>query len=169
VSSLILLAPAAYLPGAGGAGATPPPGLEVIFNTALKMDFPFWLATRIARHWMIKAVLGTPPQLLDGVSAAERAQVSKMLESVLPVSSRRLGLLNDAKVTTHLQRFALERVAVPTLIFSAQDDLYGTYERARYTAGEIPGARFVGYETGGHLLVGRRAAVTAEMLKHLQK
>ena len=168
VSALILLVPATYLPGSGGRGATPPAGLELIFDTALRMDFLFWLASRVLRSWFIRTMLGTPPELLIDASAEERAMVSSTLDAVLPVSERRPGLLNDAKVTTDLPRYALERIRAPTLIISAEDDGYGTYERARYTAGEIPGARFVGYSTGGHLLVGRQAAVAAEMLELLR-
>jgi pimeloyl-ACP methyl ester carboxylesterase len=169
VSALILLVPAAHLPGAGGAGASPPPGLEAIFNTALRWDFPFWLARRVARATMTRAMLGTPPELLKDASAADRRRVSAMLDSVLPVSARRLGLLNDARVTRNLPRYELERIRVPTLIISARDDLYGTYERAEYTAGEISGARFLGFPSGGHLLVGRQAETTAAILGLLRQ
>jgi pimeloyl-ACP methyl ester carboxylesterase len=92
-----------------------------------------------------------------------------MLEFVLPVSLRRQGLLNDGEVTTTLQRYALERIRAPTLMISTQDDLYGTFERARYTAAEIPDARFVGYPSGGHLMVGRDAENTAAMLSLLRQ
>jgi len=168
VSALILLVPAAYLPGAAGAGASPPPGLELIFSTALKWDFPFWLASRVARKTLTRAMLGTPPELLEQASVADRERLSNLLDSVLPVSARRLGLINDARVTSNLQRFELERIRAPTLLISAQDDLYGTYERAKYTAGEIPGARFVGFPSGGHLLVGRQAESTAAILSLLR-
>ncbi len=45
-------------------------------------------------------------------------------------------------------------VRAPTLIFSARDDRYGTYAGAKYTASQISGAKFVGYDEGGHALVG---------------
>lgn len=169
VAALILFVPAAYLPEAGGAGATPPAGLELLFDTALRFDFPLWLGTRVARPWFIRTVLATPPELVAAAGADEAAAVSAMLESVLPVSRRRLGLLNDARVTTDMRRPALERVRAPTLIVSTEDDLYGTYDRARYTAGEIAGAQFVGYPTGGHLLVGRHAEVNAEVQRLLEQ
>lgn len=169
VSALVLLVPAAYLPGAGGAGATPPPGLDLLFDSALRFDFPWWLGNRIARSWFIRTVLATPPELVAAAAPADVAAVSSMLEAVLPVTRRRLGLLNDARVTTGMRRFELERIRAPTLIVSAADDLYGTYERARYTAGEIAGAWFVGYPTGGHLLVGRRAEIDAEVMRLLEQ
>lgn len=170
VSALIVLVPATYMPGAGGAGAEMPPGLSLMFDTILKWDFPFWLAIRVARKTLVRTLLGTPPQLLEQAGAQEgRSQVARMLQYVLPVSLRRQGLLNDGAVTATLQRFALERIRAPTLIISAQDDGFGTFERARYTAAQIPGARFVGYPSGGHLLVGREVASTAAMLTLLQQ
>ena len=118
---------------------------------------------------MIRTMLGTPPEFLESASAEEQKEVAKMLDFVLPVSARRLGLLNDGQVTTTLRPFELERIRAPTLLISAKDDLYGTFERARYTADEIPGARFLGYSSGGHLLVGRQSETIAEMTKLLRK
>jgi len=169
VSALILMVPATYMPHAGGAGTNVPPGLALIFDTALKWDFPFWLASRVARKTLIRAMLGTPPALLESASADDQRQVANMLDFVLPVSARRLGLLNDGEVTRTLPRYPLERVQAPTLIISAQDDLYGTFERGRYTAQAIAEARFIGYPSGGHLLVGRTAETTGAMLKWLRK
>jgi pimeloyl-ACP methyl ester carboxylesterase len=131
-----------------------------LFDTALRFDFLFWAIRRAAPTLMIRALLGTPPELLERESAAERARVESMLDEILPVSDRRLGLVNDAGVTANIERYALERVAAPTLTISAADDLYGTYDAARYTAEQIPGARFVGFADGGHVLVGHNADAT---------
>ena len=169
VSALILLVPAIYMPGAHGAGANMLPGLEAIFATVLRWDYPFWIASKLARDILIRKMLGTPPELLRTASVEERLRVEALLNFVLPVSRRRLGLVNDARVTSQLTRFDLERVSTPTLILSAQDDLYGTFERGRYTAEQIPGARFVGYHSGGHLLVGRQGQCTTALLSHLKR
>jgi pimeloyl-ACP methyl ester carboxylesterase len=67
-----------------------------------------------------------------------------------------------------LQRYDLEKIAAPTLAISAADDLYGTFSGARYTAEHIPHARFIGYPSGGHMLVGRNAAVSAEIVAVLK-
>ena len=47
---------------------------------------------------------------------------------------------------------------------SARDDGFGTYAGAEYTASRIPGARFLGFEQGGHLLVGHDEQVRREVL-----
>lgn len=63
---------------------------------------------------------------------------------------------------------ALESIRVPTLVVSARDDGFGTYAAAAYSASRIPGARFLDFDHGGHLLVGHDAAVRAEILGLLQ-
>jgi len=62
----------------------------------------------------------------------------------------------------------VEKLAAPTLAISAADDQYGTFEGARYTAEHAPKARFIGYPSGGHMLVGRNAAAEAEIVGFLR-
>ena len=160
--ALILLVPAAYVPRPDGVPPLrTPPWTEFLFRTALRSDFVYWAATRLARSTVIGAMLATPAAVVAGASPEERARIVAVMEHVLPVSARRLGLLNDAEVVASLQRYELERITVPTLALSVADDLFGTFDPARYTAEQIPGARFVGYETGGHLWVGHHEEALA--------
>ena len=164
IEALVLLVPAAYPAhiAARSGGATPggaPTATAFLFDTALRSDFLFWLAPRIARRTVLRAILATPPSAVENATAEERARVAGVLERVLPVRARRLGLVNDARVTSSLPRYELERVSVPTLAISLEDDLFRTYEGARYSAEHIPGARFVGYPKGGHLWAGHHREV----------
>jgi 2-hydroxy-6-oxonona-2,4-dienedioate hydrolase len=169
-AALVLLVPAAYVPRPGGAPPMrTPPGTKFWFDTALQSDFLFWAAPRLARQTVIRALLATPPTVVENASADEQARVAQVLDHVLPVSSRRLGLLNDASVTSTLTRYELERIAVPTLIMSVADDLFGTFEGARYSAEHIPHARFIGYPSGGHLWVGHQKEVISEVTAFLKK
>ena len=61
----------------------------------------------------------------------------------------------------------LTKVRAPTLIVSVRDDGFGTYASAEYTASKITGAKFVGFERGGHVWVGHDDAVIAEIVKLL--
>lgn len=168
-AALVLLVPAAYVPRPGGAPPMKTPaGLELLFDTALKSDFLFWAAPRLARQTVIRAILATPPAVVESASADERARVAQVLDRILPVSPRRLGLLNDAAVTSTLPRYELERIAAPTLILSAADDLFGTYDGARYSAEHIPRACFIGYPSGGHLWVGHQQEVITEITGFLK-
>jgi pimeloyl-ACP methyl ester carboxylesterase len=168
-TALVLAVPAAYAPRPDGkAPLNVPAGTEPLFATALQWDFLFWSATRLAHDTVVRAILGTPPDIVRNASAEEQQRVAEILDDILPVSARRLGLLNDAAVTTSLERYELEKISAPTLAFSVEDDLYGTYECARYTAAHIPNARFVGYATGGHVWVGHQREVFAEIAAFLK-
>ena len=163
-SALVLLVPAIYAPRPGDAPSlTTPKETPVVFDSALKSDLLFWAATRVARRPLQRAILATPPEVLDRAGAAENARATRLLHSILPVTARRAGLLNDARVTSSLPRYDLERVAVPTLAISARDDLFGTWDGARYSARHIPRARFIGYASGGHLWIGHHEDVVDAM------
>jgi len=120
-------------------------------------------AIRLARPVLIRSLLATPPAIVDRADPHEQQRVDRMLEHILPVSERRLGLLNDARITSTLRREPLDRVAAKTLVISVVDDLFGTYDVARFTAAEIPGARFVGYANGGHVWVGHEQEAVMEI------
>ena len=168
-SALVLVVPAAYVPRADGAPSMKTPAWTAfLFDTALRSDFLFWAAPRISRPTVTRAILATPPAVLNNASAAEQSRVATMLEHILPVSARRLGMRNDAAVTSSLQRYELERIVAPTLVVSAADDLFGTFDGARYTAEHVPGARFIGYSSGGHLWVGHQEDTVSAIVAFLK-
>src|SRR3989338_1043049 len=168
-AALVLMVPAAYASRPVDVRSKRmPPGVEFLLDAVLKSDFLFWALTRFARQTAIRTILGTPPEVVQSASAEERASVAQVLDHVLPVSPRRLGLLNDAAIVTTLPRYELERIAAPTLIMSVADDLYGTFDGARYSAEHIPHARFVGYPSGGHMGVGHEKETMAEIAAFLK-
>jgi pimeloyl-ACP methyl ester carboxylesterase len=170
---VVLLVPAAYpshieqRPG----GAVPmetSAAVKLLFDTALKSDFLFWVAPKIVRSAMLQAILGTPPSVLQTATTEERARIAQVLDHIQPLSMRRLGLLNDVSIVRSLPRYELERIAAPTLILGMVDCLYGTYLGARYSAEHIPRARFISYPSGGHLWVGRQGEVMDEIAGFLR-
>ena len=169
VSALILLVPLAYKPAAQADSAPPMPAwVEALMMRLIGSDFLFWVALHVARDQVIKVVLATPPELLASASPQERARVNAMLDNILPVSTRAQGLRSDSSVGKHLAPSPLESLHVPTLIVSSRDDGYGTYASAQYTASRIAGAKFVGFDQGGHVWVGHDDEVMAEILKLLE-
>jgi pimeloyl-ACP methyl ester carboxylesterase len=162
-SALVLLFPLAYAPAparqnhssAGVRLAGQPSRLYTfVIKTTLHSDFLFWAATKLARNVLIKTVLGTPVEDYVSASAQEQARALRVMRHILPISRREKGIWNDAMIGSSLPRYDLENMRVPTLLIAAEDDLYGTFPGARYSSEHIPGARFVGYKTGGHLLLG---------------
>ena len=166
-SALVLLVPLAYLPPS--ARTAPPPSRFTLFmlERAVRSDLLYWLALRFAPGLIVKTILATPPEVLAGASDEERSRVARLMEQILPLSRRQAGLLNDAAIAQRLGPEPLEDIAVPALIVSLEDDLYGTFESARYAAARIPGARFIGYRRGGHVWAGHNHAIIAEMQNFL--
>ena len=168
VSALVLMVPLAWKPDAlTGSAPALPPFVEAMLMKLVGSDFLFWSGLHVARNPLIKLVLATPPEQVAAASAQERARVNDMLDIILPVSARAAGLASDSVLGKSLGRYALESIRAPTLVVSARDDGYGTYASAQYTASQIKGAKFLGFDHGGHAWVGHDDEVRAEILKLL--
>lgn len=169
-TALVLMVPGAYAPARSMVKneMTDSKGTAFLLDTAMRSDFLFWAALKLAPGMMTKVLLGTDPALVAAASQQEQARIAMLKDHILPISPRRHGLLNDADVMTSLERYPLERITAPVLAISAQDDGYKTYEAARYTAGQIPGARFIWFEQGGHMLVGHEEQVADEILRFVK-
>lgn len=168
VSALVLVVPIAYKPG-NVADSAPPVSddKDALLLRLLGSDFLFWSTLHVARDPLIRHLLATPPEQMAAASEQERARVNDLADRILPVSRRAAGLRDDTRLGKHLGPYSLESIHVPTLVVSARDDGFGTYAAARYTASRIPGAKFVGFNKGGHLLVGHDEAVQAEIARLL--
>jgi 2-hydroxy-6-oxonona-2,4-dienedioate hydrolase len=167
-SALVLIVPMAYAAEREAAGS-PSFLFRTILNTLASSDFLFWAATRVARATLLKTILGTPVEIYRNATVGERRGVDQMLRSILPISRRFAGISNDGAIGSHLMPSALEGMRVPSLLVSAADDLYDTYESALHTAGQIPNATFLGFPSGGHLLLGHDEEVRARVTSFLKE
>ena len=122
----------------------------------------------MARDHVIIYVLDTPPEQVRDASPEERARVDAILAQILPVSRRAAGLRSDSVLGRSLGPAELSKVRAPTLIVSVRDDGFGTYASAVYSASQIKGAKFLGFERGGHVWVGHDDEVMAEIAKHVK-
>ncbi len=165
VTALVLVVPIAYKPAAVADSAPLiSDDKDALLLRLLGSDFLFWTGLQVARDPLIRHVLATPPEQVAAASDAERARVNDLVDRILPVSSRAEGLRDDTGLGKRLRPSALESIRVPTLVVSARDDGFGTYAAAEYTASRIAGARFLGFEQGGHLLVGHEETVRARIV-----
>jgi len=165
-SALALIVPLAYAPQRLDVHAASP-YFEMLFSAAAASDFLFWAATKVAHNALVKTILGTPLEVYRSATPEQRRHADRVLRDILPISKRIAGLWNDANIAATLPRYPLETIRVPVLTISAADCLYGTYDSAFFTAEQIPHAKFVGFPTGGHLLVGHDEAVRAELASFL--
>lgn len=162
VSALILMVPLGYKPPDQAPSAEPMvPWVEAAMMRVVGSDVLFWTGLHVARDQMIATVVATPPAIVAAADPAEQARVNAMLDVILPVSARAAGLRADTAASKSMTPVDLARVTAPTLIVSARDDGYGTYASADYMAAQIAGARFLGFETGGHAWVGHNDEVMA--------
>lgn len=153
-AALLPIVPAAYTPDSDAVTAeNPPPGIEAAM-TLLRSDFLFWCGLVAVPDLMTGTLLATDPALLQTVDASEVVRARDILWSILPVSRRADGLVNDAKLAGHPSPSALETITAPTYAISVEDDRFGTAKAARHIAATVPGARLTIFPTGGHIWLG---------------
>ncbi len=156
VSALILIVPGTYAPESpvmieGSRGSA---FAFWLVNTGA--DFAWWATEKIAPSVLIR-FLGVPPEVAERASAKDRSRVIAIIRSVEPLSRRFPGINIDSAPDLH--HLPLEKIAAPTLVVSAEDDLFNTLPAAKFAAESIPRAKLVVYDTGGHLLVGHGEGV----------
>jgi pimeloyl-ACP methyl ester carboxylesterase len=138
-----------------------------MLERVVRSDLLYWSALKLARPMVVKAVLATPPEVLAAASAHEQARAREVMQHLLPLSRRSDGLLNDWRIGSSISRYPLERIGTRTLVISLEDDLYGTFKSALYSAAHIPDARFVGYRRGGHVWLGHHDEILAGLVAFL--
>jgi pimeloyl-ACP methyl ester carboxylesterase len=163
---LIAVVPAAYAPNR----APPRPLTPVatwIIERSLKSNFLFWAGMSVAEDEMIRTLLATDPRLVREAPEQEKTRARRILKSILPVSERAPGLLNDARLTGSPSPMNLRAIKVPTLAISVEDDGFGTVAAARHIAAEVKGARLLVIPAGGHIWIGHDDEVFAAIERFL--
>jgi pimeloyl-ACP methyl ester carboxylesterase len=130
VSALVMIS------GAGGSAPMPavaPPSF--LLDAFYRSDFPMWVLMQAPPRFMY-ALVAVPASLVPSLPPRERERLQETLGNILPANP-------------------LERLATPTLLISAEDDLYRTLPVARHAGKVIPGAGLMPFETRGHLWLGR--------------
>ena len=164
ITALILMVPRTYDP-AQSIGPHKGVGSQLILRTIeASADFLFWMGMRLARPAIVR-FLGVPPDLEARAPPEERERVTEIMRSILPLSDRGAGIAVDS--STEISPWPLERIATPTLIISAKDDLFGTLPGAGFTAKHIPGAELEILEAGGHLMLGQTEHVSDRVKRFL--
>lgn len=160
VAALILIVPGTYTP-TSPVSIEPSRGSKLAFwlvnNGA---DFAWWAAEKIAPSMLIRFI-GVEPELVAASTKAEKDRVMAMVGSINPLSLRFPGINIDSQPDLHPP--PLDKIAAPSFIISARDDLFNTLPAAEYAASTIPNAELTVYDTGGHLLVGREKDVREKL------
>ncbi len=149
---------------------TPPLDLtnQIMQQVILRSDLAGWVFSDSLRSQFL-ALIGVSPQVQANLTSAENQYVDDMLRIMQPMSARQAGMYNDRIIGQSDINLPLENVRTPTLVFHAKDDGLVNFEYGQYTAQHIPNAKFVSFETGGHLLVGRLDEMHCETMSFLQE
>ncbi len=142
---------------------------RMFLEGALVTDFVYWAMSHLAPMVVLRTVLGTPPTAVATASDGERARVATVMHDISPLSRRQTGLSLEAQLIDETRSQVLEAIGAPTLAVSAEDDGYETYENARRITSRVRHGRFLGYRTGGHLLVGHNQEVIAAIAAFLNE
>jgi pimeloyl-ACP methyl ester carboxylesterase len=149
-TALILVVPRTYDPANQVGAEQTPQNKNVIRLLESSADFPYWVSTKVGRKTLVR-FLGVDPELEAKAEPQEREKITTLIADMLPLSARVEGIMADT--SSELLQSDLEHIHAPTLIISAEDDLYHTLPGARFTAEHIPDAELKVFETGGHLLI----------------
>ena len=142
--------------------------LVSFYFLTLTLSWGYWVALRVQGLRVGPGSVAHFPGLLGPMLAA--IAVTAMTggrKALHELFGRMLRLGPHWAVKLMLALSPLASIHVPTLIVSARDDRYGTYASAQYTASRIAGAKFIGFDKGGHTWVGHDAEVMAEIVKLL--
>jgi pimeloyl-ACP methyl ester carboxylesterase len=167
-SAMVLLSAATWAPPSEEATAQMPVPVWV-YDAIFRSDFVFWTLMNVAPKAM-EGTFGVTDDLRARMTAEDRERAQQLVEGMLPVSRRYAGLKNDGAVIEGLERYPLESIRAPTLVIYAADDKVAPIRWGEYTAQHIPGATFLPFPDGGHMLLGHsvevRAAVEAFLNEH---
>lgn len=143
-------------------GLPPEPAAKMMFRS----DFLFWVLTRGFRGTMY-SIMGVPGDF--ELSPAQREEMDRVMQTVLPVKPRAQGALFDMYISNPaINEYDLSKINVPTLVIHAQDDPLADYENARALVESIPDARLVDFERGGHPLLGHGAEIRSAIAAFLE-
>lgn len=148
---------------------TPPPESamqKIVFNTIFRSDFVYWLITTKFESNLI-SMFGVPAEVQARLTPAEKEWASEFLQTMYPISLRKAGIYNDREYSIH--DYPIERITVPTLVIHAEDDSLVSFTQGQYTAQNIPGARLIKLQSGGHFLMGQHEKVRSEVEEFLKQ
>jgi pimeloyl-ACP methyl ester carboxylesterase len=162
-----LLLVSANVPGPHQAKGMPP---RAVFEAIFASDPILWFMITYLPGLMarLSQVLRVP----DGVQPTEEdvAKIRRAMEGVILGKLRVTGEVFDAFVSNPaINRIELSEVPVPTMVLHARDDTGPPYPAAVAMARQIPCARVVTVDRGGHLMLGKRPAAMHEVEDFLEE
>jgi pimeloyl-ACP methyl ester carboxylesterase len=118
--------------------------------TIFKYDPLYWGITKLFKKQFME-LMGANDTVIAGLTPRQQEMAEHLIDYMNPVSPRSAGAAFDNKAKMPNERIAA--IQAPTLILHATDDTLQLYRNAEFAAANIPGARLVSFDRGGHLLM----------------
>lgn len=130
-------------------------------TTIFKFEIFYWVVRKFLRKQLMR-LMGASDGVIADLTTEQRTLVNRLIDYMAPVSPRSAGVSFDNKAAMPNERVAAIRA--PTLILHAMDDSLQLFHNAEYAAANIPGARLVSFNRGGHLLLAvEQSAIQTEV------
>jgi 2-hydroxy-6-oxonona-2,4-dienedioate hydrolase len=130
-------------------------------TTIFRFEVLYWMVRRFLPRKLMR-LMGVSDTVIASLNAEQRTLVNRLFDGMAPVSRRYTGVAFDNKAMMPNEWVAAIRT--PTLVIHATDDSLQLFHNAEYAATNIPGARLVSFNRGGHLLVAvEQASIQAEV------
>lgn len=130
-----------------------------------RYDPLYWAITKLFRSQFLE-LMGANDAVIVGLNPGQRELVDRIVDYMNPVSLRSAGVSFDNKAKMPGERIAA--IKAPTLIFHATDDTLQLYHNAQFAASNIPGAKLVSFQKGGHLLLAvEEPTIQSQAQKHI--
>jgi pimeloyl-ACP methyl ester carboxylesterase len=164
ITGLALLSSAPFTPLTAATQDLPMPAWA--YQMLFASDLPIWAILRTAPS-LLDPAFDVTPTLRSSLSPEETATVAALTRTFLPVTDRLPGLGNEGAAIDATATYPLARITAPVLIVHARDDGINPFPIAEFLARFLPQARVMPLATGGHLLLGHQADVTAAIAETL--
>ena len=166
-SVLILMEPAA--PGKD----MPPTPPKFIFNSLFRNDFVYWAMIKIPfTRSFLESRVGVPEGFI--LTPEMRTEVDRVVESTFPVSTRADGIIFDMFYSNEMYEelsdtapYPLKKIDTPVLLINALDDPNSIPENVKTMSELFPNGHLFVLPDGGHLTLGHRDEVKAEITQFL--
>lgn len=159
IDRMMLLSSAPFTPFSPDVGDRPIPTWA--YKALLGNDVLYWALTKTARGRLEEA-FDARADLRSAMSIDERRFVRDLVDTFLPASRRIAGLDNEGAAVDPAAVYDLESITAEVIVVHARDDRLNPFDIGETIAARIPNSRFIGFDRGGHLLLGHHANLKEE-------
>ena len=166
VGNMALLSSAPFTPFSSDIEDRPIPTWA--YSALLGNDTVYWLLSKTLRG-QLRAAFDARPELLDSATPGDVKFVERLIDGFLPASRRVAGVNNEGAAIASSANYKLDTVQSRVLIIHARDDRLNPVAVADRLRADIPRAKLVIFDQGGHLLLGHHDEIAQEIATYFRK